>query len=329
MAAQKGHVASSTYSIFVGGVPRAVTETHLMQHFSQFGEVTAKIINKKSSTKKKQGKVTAPNTTKCIYIIQTSQKTTYEAILGLKQQSLLGRNIICSPYKTGSALGQHNLDWNSRRVMVKNVPREVPESEVRSLLEGQGGRLDNFYRYKSERKSDSASARKWSTYSAMYSSAEHAAQAVRAGKVTTSTGYWFTIESFDNNFASKSAPEIPSGNKTKSEVQTISFKKPSNQPNKQLAKSFLATSKTIYSQTSIQAGPAQLVEEKSSLTFSFKPTSGEQPADNSCVEAWQCYCAKPTTQAYRTYRRELVHVEANIQIEIRQPLRLPSYLGRQ
>lgn len=312
---QENH-ADLTYKLFVGGIPRNTTESQLVNHFSRLGSVCARIFKKQSSKCAKPTRA-ANSSHKTYCVVETASEATYAAILALGEHYFGDRSITCTPYKTGAGLQQHNLNRNERRVIVKNVPGSATDTEVRDILVRLAGPLENFYRYKAESKNKTQTVKKRSTFSAMYASAEAAKRAARIGKATTSSGVSFIVEPYDSMFHKLLLASNTHASKGSSEEPNHPSPAVINKPKDQDQDQDLHTSPGTFLKN-FPPSPRGFHSPVDSTGQEWNPNPPRKVArqrtssEATCAEFWSCFCAKPTTQAYRRYRPQLKHENTNL-----------------
>jgi RNA recognition motif-containing protein len=194
----------------VGGIPSHASKEDISQYFSKYG----KIIDVKMFVKQ-LGQSSRPTSTKNRFkgycIVEVKSQKALERILGEKRHSFEGRMILCSAFKTGSELALHNNERNQRRVIIKQVPANLPEAVLKQLLEKEGGQVEILFPFKTDcsiEYQQNMAQRKRLTYSVMFKSKESAKKLVEIAKITTGTGISIVVERFLNN-RSEAGP-IPS-----------------------------------------------------------------------------------------------------------------------
>jgi hypothetical protein len=124
--------------IYVGGLSQANEDVDLKTFFSQYGQVsTIEFITKFSG----------PNgAKKSYYILTTRSEDAFKRIIDSQDIVYKNRKLICMKYMTGPELLKHNQDQNRRRFLIKYVPKEVSETNLRHMLNSQVGEVEILYR---------------------------------------------------------------------------------------------------------------------------------------------------------------------------------------
>lgn len=163
---QNVNESSSKLSVFVAGAPSGIHSSTLVRYFGIFG----KVVGAHSFTKVHKSH-TINNAKTSNFVVRVADRQTYNTILAYSGHELLGRSLICSEYLTGKELILKNSEANKRRVILKQVPLELNENEVRDYLKKHFGRVEFFYPYKPESgqigRSEMANKR-YRTYNVMF-----------------------------------------------------------------------------------------------------------------------------------------------------------------
>ena len=185
--------------VYVGGIPSHASKEDILQYFSKYG----KIIDVKMFVKPQTGRpVSSRNRFKGYCIVEVDRRRTLERILEEKRHSFEGRMILCSVFKTGHELAQHNSERNLRRVIIKQVPANLPEPALKRLLEKEGGEVEVLFPFKTDCSAEyrhNMAQRKRLTYSVMFKSRESANQLVQLSTIKTSNGVSLVVERFLSN----------------------------------------------------------------------------------------------------------------------------------
>lgn len=63
---------------------------------------------------------------------------------------MFGRSILCAKYQEGSKLMRLNRLNNQRRVILKNVPADLKQDDLKTYLDSSIGKVEIIYEFKSE-----------------------------------------------------------------------------------------------------------------------------------------------------------------------------------
>lgn len=185
--------------VYVGGIPSHASKEDILQYFSKYG----KIIDVKMFVKPQTGRpVSSRNRFKGYCIVEVERRRTLEKILEEKRHSFEGRMILCSAFKTGQELAQHNCERNLRRVIIKQVPADLPEPHLKRLLEQEGGEVEVLFPFKTDCSAEyqhNMAQRRRLTYSVMFKSKESANRLVQLSRIKASSGVSILVERFLNN----------------------------------------------------------------------------------------------------------------------------------
>lgn len=79
----------------------------------------------------------------CLVRVESSKD--YYCLLNTRNLFLHGRRLITKPFLSGMALVKENRNNNRRRILVKNVPKFIPQKELKKYLERRFGPIEEFY----------------------------------------------------------------------------------------------------------------------------------------------------------------------------------------
>ena len=129
------------YRIYLGGISKQNEEQELKEFFSSFGDIhlVERVVKKHATS----------GSIKSFYLLSTFSKSTYNSIIGRRDTVYKNRKLFCFKYMTGQELFQHNSDFNKRRFLVKFVPKEISEVEVKQLIETACSPTEKIYRLES------------------------------------------------------------------------------------------------------------------------------------------------------------------------------------
>lgn len=150
----------TNYKIYVGGISSQMQAGKLKAYFGSFGWIESVLTFNKKTRRvavAKDNKLPPPGTSGLNYerikgfcIVNAGDSATFERILNHSPHILNGRTIQCSEYITGSKLGQANVEKNSRRVIVKNVPPTITDDELKEILESYAGPIEIFFCFQTD-----------------------------------------------------------------------------------------------------------------------------------------------------------------------------------
>ena len=130
------------FILFVSGIPEGTNPHGLISYFNLLG-FRIRIFHKDSTTTKLGSQISSGH---CLIKVDTEK--TYEAILSYHRYYFMGRRLMVSPYLRGANLQRENSQKNKRRIVVKQVPSFVHESELVLCLEHKFGIIESIYKFK-------------------------------------------------------------------------------------------------------------------------------------------------------------------------------------
>lgn len=151
--------------VFVTGIPRGTIALEVIRIFSEIG-YKIKVVNQYSENIESSSRI---NSGYCL--MKTESVSDYSSILELHHVFFSGRRLILKPYLTGTDLYKQNRKNNKRRILIKQVPFYISETEIRNHLENRYGFISELYRLKPHQPSSSYSRRKFCAYSVMFEEA--------------------------------------------------------------------------------------------------------------------------------------------------------------
>lgn len=193
----KNSTLDGYYSIYVAGIPSSATPQQLKNYFSRFGFIdrvdTFPMVGPGTSKKKKE---TTPNRPQIrgYCFVRTKNKQTFTAIINEKTHFFVDRYLTCRQILSGQNLAQQNQDLNKRRVIIKQATHDLPEKDLKNMLELLAGKLDIFYVYRSNK--ESHRNRKHYTCSAMFSNPQSVENILRLGSIPGPEGRPIFIKKF-------------------------------------------------------------------------------------------------------------------------------------
>ena len=195
----------SRLKIFVGGAPAQVETSVLIYYFSKFGKIISVIPFNSAQRSRNQQQVG-----KGCFILHVGNKETYQAVLAYDHHSLCGRRLQCQPYLRGKKLVAENLERNQRRLILKFVPKEIKERELKHFLELNFGEVEYIFAFKPESKSLTSQfhSKKFRTYSIMFKSITHAQALANQGQLVFRDWPPITVERYKRKSAAPQDPAI-------------------------------------------------------------------------------------------------------------------------
>ncbi len=282
-----------TGKVYVGGIPSHATRQDIHLYFSKYG----KIVDVKMFVKSlaQAGKpVSTRNRFKGYCIVEVDSLQTLERILQEKRHSFEGRMILCSAFKSGQELAQHNTERNQRRVIVKQVPAQLPEALLRHLLEREGGEVEVLFPFKTDCSTEhlqNMAQRKRRTYSVMFRSKESADKLAQASTIKASNGAVLVVERFLSNRSEGGKPPAASFSASSQASKPRAGKSHHSQPTERQVGSFTS----LIGPRGSPRGPPGTEAAASEPGLS----EARRPVWRECRE----HAAKPTSAQYHRGRR--------------------------
>ncbi len=124
-----GKNPSKQYRIYVGSIPGYIDSKEIQQHFEHFGPITrVRMFYAEPNS----------NINKGYCHLFASDEATHQKILDHPHHAMQGRRLYCCAYISGRKLRSHNVQSNSKRVVVRNIPSWLTGSDLRALFERFG-----------------------------------------------------------------------------------------------------------------------------------------------------------------------------------------------
>lgn len=167
------------FKIFVAGIPYNTSEKDVINFFGKFGKVLGVAKHRRSTKHHNSYQQCYIREGHCVLAL--SDYETFDSILKTKNITMFGRSIMCEAYKSGVQLYKQNSVNNKKRVILKNVPTQYEDEEVKTLLQSAYGEVDTLYHFISEQKSPGKfhKKRKYKSFSVMF---KHEASAQKAAE---------------------------------------------------------------------------------------------------------------------------------------------------
>ena len=132
MSSRESHVEEHRHRIFVGSIPGSATAKEVENYFSAFGRIERVRMFHREGTKLNKG-----------YCHLFVDKKAYAAILSVPHH-FDNRTLFTTPYISGRRLEKQNITNNSRRVIVRNLPKWFTERDLK-LTFSRFGKVEVAY----------------------------------------------------------------------------------------------------------------------------------------------------------------------------------------
>lgn len=124
-----GKDTSKQYRIYVGSIPGYIESKDILHYFEKFGPISrVRMFFNEPHSRVNKGY--------CHLI--TSDQEAYQKILDYPHHVMDDRRLYCCAYISGRKLRSHNIQSNSKRVVVRNIPQSLTGAELRALFERFG-----------------------------------------------------------------------------------------------------------------------------------------------------------------------------------------------
>lgn len=164
-----------TNQLFVSGVPQDCTEEEIKEYFSWFGNIDRVKLWKTGYSRSRSFLVTPEN------------EEVYLKILTATSHLFRNRFLHCKPFEAQKMnLKNQLMDVNLRRVLLKRVPSQIPEWNIRALIENFAGKIETMFAYRPETSDQdySHTLRKHRTYSVLFTTKAAAERLLQLGYMT-------------------------------------------------------------------------------------------------------------------------------------------------
>ena len=139
------------YKVFVAGIPSTLKFRSLNKYFSMIGPITRiESMNKGKNGRYQNYSIPDQTCHKGYCVIVTQDLATYHSILNGSHE-LLGRALMCTKYLKKGELINHNQSVNQQRLLLKNVPPTLSESNLKKFLEDKYGSIRIIYAFKTQK----------------------------------------------------------------------------------------------------------------------------------------------------------------------------------
>lgn len=125
----------SNKKVFIGGLDRKTTEK---EAFAYISDIIKPIFHFALKKKKSRSSMSLG------YAILTTNKETFNKLIGGPPIYFNGRKLECKPFLKGEALTVFNLDFNKRRIFINNLPEGTSDEELKQIF-SQYGTVLNAY----------------------------------------------------------------------------------------------------------------------------------------------------------------------------------------
>lgn len=118
---------SSQHKIFLGGLPKKLTDSSLEQHLSKFGDILDLNIKRKITTGDCLG-----------YGQATVSPATFNTLIKMGTCLFQSRKITFDPYLEGNKLKSHLTNLNHKRIFVRNIPKNSTSKFLKKFFSRLG-----------------------------------------------------------------------------------------------------------------------------------------------------------------------------------------------
>lgn len=143
----------SELKIYVAGLPYKATRDDIFSYFQSFGEIVSLDITYvpgvESYSANGEKDVNYRNPSRYC-ILEVSDESSFEAIIGYSPHRLFGRNLYCTEYKQGSKLMKEIRLKNQRRVLLKGVPLQYKMGHIKQLIQDTVGEIEAIYDFRDD-----------------------------------------------------------------------------------------------------------------------------------------------------------------------------------
>lgn len=187
----------SPHVIYVAGIPSTCSEEAISEYFQRFGSIDS-VQTFEDRTRTQSGSRTQPKPPiRGFCILTTSSRDTFRSIVGFKSHLFFGRALACREYMVGEELRRRNKQLNDRRVILKQVPKDVSQDELRRTLESIGGEVEMFYVFHPD--AEAAAPRRHLTCSVMFKQSRCIDELVSIGSFPGPSGKPIIVRKYLHN----------------------------------------------------------------------------------------------------------------------------------
>lgn len=128
--------------VFVGSIPGYFREEDVRAVFAPYGQITAVRINFKADN---------PQLNRGFCILTMREPLVAARLIHTKQIHIgNGRYVICKPYLQGQQLQEEIVRHDLRRVILKQLPADMGEEEIKTSLEAVAGPVEVVFVFESD-----------------------------------------------------------------------------------------------------------------------------------------------------------------------------------
>ena len=300
--------------MFVSGIPRGTKARELVFAFNKM-RFKIRVSTNNELTEHSRSEIISGHCLIC-----TRNRNEYENILNSERIFFDGRWLSVKPYLSGVELYRQNCKNNKRRILLKRVPLNISDFEIRDSLESKFGLVSELFCLMPDKKESSSHymrKRKTRTYSVMFYQ-EVSSTFVNNMKLELRPGLWVLAEKFSVKKKKKKTAcnkgshlSVPDGNSQKNYLEMPDAKTaPTLKVVGEIVQS-ISNGSLLGKLKSVQ----QLTElpEQSDYPQHRRRTSVEgtkRPSNGYCRSEFindligECHHLKPSTKIYRLLRGE-------------------------
>lgn len=114
---------NNSAKVFIGSLPKKTEDIKLLKELCKFGEVFFLTTKRKETNGECLG-----------YGHAQVSKHAYERLIDIKSLTFMGRKITFGPYLDGNKLKSHLTSLNSKRIFVRNIPKNSTQESLITLF---------------------------------------------------------------------------------------------------------------------------------------------------------------------------------------------------
>lgn len=183
--------------IYVAGIPSSCSDEDISEYFRQFGEIDSVQTFEDKSRTLGASRNQQKRMIRGFCILTTSSRDTFRSIVSFKRHLFFGRALACREYMVGEELKRRNRQLNDRRVILKQVPKDVSQEELRRTLESIGGEVEMFYVFHPD--AEAATPRRHLTCSVMFKHSRRIEELVSIGSFPGPSGKPIIVRKYLHN----------------------------------------------------------------------------------------------------------------------------------
>lgn|SRR3990167_282733 len=190
---------ASKLMIYIAGVPSVSTKAELIEYFQEFGKI--KSIESRFCRGENTRNPAIGSPSKVYWLLEAQDQETYASILNFSPCIFQDRKLYLAPFKSGIDLVMHNNSIAKKRVLVKKVPRWLPEHSLIKAIEKGFGPVDTFFKFESDTShpqkfGEAPKTRKAHTYSVTFKNKSDRDEVVRVGQIQLARDVVVAVEKF-------------------------------------------------------------------------------------------------------------------------------------